>query len=503
VPAARGEFRLTFRLLDKDGKEVTNKNDKLPYGGVYPVTVLTPSDYVEKPLVKLTPGKGTFAVSITVKPKTEFKSTGTTAVQLTLPPQDALAGAAVRSGIYRRTLTFDPNAPAVALGGTIVGAKGTPRVYVGVDGIERAFAYDLNPLGETPETQVFPDTNPAVRVGLVGNPARTLVTQPVAALPVRIEVDNPAATDALEIRLQPVGGPTDQAEIVKLDGTREVRVWAASGGPVNGGLLFNTRSRDWVKALDLANVRGKVEIKAVLTRDQKEIESKPIAVTVVAAPPEKVKFLKLADKLEKGKPLTVEASVNDPDSEITKATFYLFKQFEDGKIPAAAVKAQGEPSAKSPSVWTADLKLPDDFRGAGLVAVVFANAVGLTSEPTVQKIEIVDPKAKGPATGTVVGKVVFGERPQPGVPVSLRDADNKEKAAGVTDDDGKFKFENVAPGNYTLVAVKKDSSTGASGLASVRVLADPEKPEKSDKTDKDVKPAKPVPVVVTLVKNRM
>ena len=202
----------------------------------------------------------------------------------------------------------------------------------------------------------------------------------------------------------------------------------------------------------------------------------PLLLTVDGTPPERITFLPIDRQLEKGKPLVVSASVNDPDTDVTKATFFLCKQLEDGKMPADAVKAVGSQSAKNPQVWTGNLMVPADFRGEALVGVVFANQAGLaTDPPKVQKVEIVDAK---PPTGVIKGIVTFGDRPQPGVAISLRDADGKEKAATITKEQGKdgkgmgtFTL-SVPAGNYTVVALKKDSSTGAMGTAAVQVTAD-------------------------------
>jgi hypothetical protein len=286
---------------------------------------------------------------------------------------------------------------------------------------------------------------------------------------VLIEVDNAGDDDTLEFRLRPIGKGPELTEVVKLDSVRDVHVWLDTAGPKDGGLLFTTRSRDWVKPLDLSHLQGKIEVLGALRTRAGVVESqRSLILTVDGTPPERIAFLPIEKELEKGKPLALAASVNDPDTAVSKATFFLFKALDDGKIPADAVKAVGTQSLKNPKVWAADLKVPADFRGYGLVAVVFANEVGLSAEPLVQRIEIVDPK---PPMGTIEGTVSFGERLQPGVAISLRDADGKEKAGSTTDAKGKFKFERTPVGSYRLIAHKKDSSAGALGTLPVVVEA--------------------------------
>jgi hypothetical protein len=357
-----------------------------------------------------------------------------------------------------------------------------------VDGIDRAFKYELGSPGVGGKIQLTPRTEPAVRVA-PASPTQPRVIQPAGKYPVRVEVDNPRPGDVLEINLRQ--GKDEFTERVPLGGTRDEHAWLETSGP-GGGVLVTTRSRDWVKDLDLSRMQGTVHIDAVLLRKTRTPEGTPtqsleaasnqLSVTVDATPPERIAFLPLPDpiRIEKGKTLTVVARVEDPETEVTKATFFLAKQLDEGKMPPDAIKAVGRKVTSFPVLgyeserWAGDLKIPDDFRGPGVIGVVFTNQAGLSNGlagPEVQRIEIVDAPPK-PAVGTIEGKVVFGGRPQPGVAISLRDPDGKDKGGTTTDDKGAFVLKNVAPGNYTVAAAKKDSSTGASGSAPVTVEAD-------------------------------
>src|SRR5262245_39161375 len=187
LPLSKGEATLSFRLLDKDGKPVPDTEGK-SYIKDLVARPLAPLDYVKDPVATVTPGKGTLEVKVVVSQQSDFKQPGEAPVRLWFPPQEALKGAVVRDGSYRRPLTFDPARPergSVALVGTIEGAREKARVYVGVDGIDRAFAYTLNPLGRTPATQLLPARTPAVRLSRVAVPP---VTQPSARFPVLIEL---------------------------------------------------------------------------------------------------------------------------------------------------------------------------------------------------------------------------------------------------------------------------------------------------------------------------
>lgn len=58
--------------------------------------------------------------------------------------------------------------------------------------------------------------------------------------------------------------------------------------------------------------------------------------------------------------------------------------------------------------------------------------------------------------GRIAGKVMEGPRPQPGLTVILKTGDAKgpEKAKAVTQADGSFVFDQLAPGPYTLSTKK-------------------------------------------------
>jgi hypothetical protein len=496
--------KLTLRLLDRDGKDVlADKGKGRPYAADFALSIMQPGDYV-------VPGgtaegklaRGITEVTLSAKQSSTEAYPGSAAVQLVFPPQPALRGALIRDGFYRRSLEFvkeltPGEEPVVNLKGRIEGASSGLLVYVGVDGIDRAFKYKLGAPDIEGKVQLTRSFESAVRVARV-SPTQPVITAPTGKYPVRIEVDNPAPGDTLEVQLRPFGAGDAFTERVKLDNTREEHAWLETAGP-GGGLLFTTRSRDWVKDLDLTHLQGRVQIDvALLDRNGKEKVSTPptapLHLIVDGTPPERIAFLPLPNplKLEKGKQLTLVARVEDPETDVARAVFFLARELDEGKMPADAITAVGRKLPRfsvfgyETEQWAGDLKIPDDFRGPGVVGVVFTNQAGVSNPfPEVQRIEIVDAVPR-PALGTIEGKVVFGGRPQPGVAISLRDPDGKDKGGTTTDAKGTFVLKSVAPGNYTVVAAKADSSTGASGAAPATVEAD-----------------KVTPVTIELSKNRL
>lgn len=498
------EIRLN--LLDEQGEKVLDERGN-PYVGTFKVFIPAPGDYVEPTGSAIGfPGTQITAVSITVKqratdperrtPSDAYPGSGP--IQLQFPPQEARKGAVIREGFYRRNLNFEAfpqkgTEPSVDLAGKIEGALPGLIVHVGVDGIDRAFKYVLGTPSSKDSIKLIPDRAPAIRVTLA-NPNQPAITKPAGTFPIHIQVDNPLAGDKLEVRLRPAGSSEQLTERLVLDQSRDERAWLETVGP-QGGLLFTTQSKDWVKALDLANLQGRIEVAVTLIG----IDGKPratsnsLSLMVDGTPPELVEFVPMANPLqvEKGKTLRIAARGVDRESGLSKAVFFLARDLDEGQMPADAIKASGHRIAMIPRAdyieewWAADIKIPDDFRGNGVMGVTFTNQAGISSPlPEVQRIEITDAVPKIPL-GTIEGRVVYADRPQPNVSVKLWDSEGKEKGSATTNDKGLFNIKNVPPGNYTLSAQRPDSSTGVSGATSVQVEA-----EKTVKT------------TVTLNKNR-
>ena len=130
--------------------------------------------------------------------------------------------------------------------------------------------------------------------------------------------------------------------------------------------------------------------------------------------------------------------------------------------------------------YAASFPLPDT-KGKVKVSVRATNRAGLTTLTDPATVRVVDPppppekeKKEKRTVGDIKVKVIQGstpERPQPGLPVELRDAAGAVVSAATTDDKGEATFKDLKPGGYTLTAVKL-ADAAARGTAAVSVTAD-------------------------------
>lgn len=473
-------FPITLRLLDKEGKPVVDTESTAPadkgkpYGRYLEATVVNPAGadgYLNFQDLRFALSGKTAEVSLTVTPKNAQGVTPSD-LKLSFPKLAAAAGPVTRDGVYHRTLT--PENPKATLRGAVTEFGRAVRAEVAADGVPRAFIFEGTPVEGGGLKPGVVEAR-AIRVYPAAEAATAVATKPVAAFPVRVEVDNPPAGATAELRYYRDGDTADdQKQVIPLGGPRDEQM---AFDVTADGIAVATRSKDWVKPLNLSDARGKVIVEAVLRYDdggERKVGS-ALVVTVDDTPPEGVRLtfdnLKGGKQLEKGQPLRLSATADDLDTEVAKAVFFLGVPTDDGKPPADAVQVKGDRRVDRGGEvrWTAALPLPADKRGELTVGVIVTDSAGNSSPPEVKRIELVDAPPPGAKPGSVEGKLTFGENPQPGQTVTLADADGKAKDTTKTDGKGKFAFKDVPPGAYKLTAAKTDFSTGLAGATEVTV----------------------------------
>jgi hypothetical protein len=474
-------------VLDDEGKPAAKEKT------VY-VSIQSPSVYIDEPIVStIETGKGR-GIKAIVKAKSRKENDVTkeaaivppSHVALIFPPQLGLKTSALRAGSYQRSLGL--TGQSVELTATdlpTVGPDGIVKFHINVDGYARAFTYApdisreifrdetknrdtrlrdpgvrLIPLNGTPREIT------ALSARALSNPNDHLVAYslPNPALRFLVEVENEPSQATLLIKVDRSGRRDfrDPDEVINLGRPRDEHVYVDFGGPEGSIGVANSVS-DRIASVDVSALRGLKEVQAVLIDSkQQEIASFVIDLHVddTAPPLEEVLFGKFPKRLVKGKTLPVSLTADDAESGIARVDFVLGKPGPDGKIPPEAPRT---PAIKTVAGWTADVPVPTDKKAPLEITAEVENEVGLKSVKTV-RIELVDPPK-----GSIEGIVERGGRPQPEVPVTLRDAKGEVKGVAKTNAQGKYLFENVDPGAYRVIAAKPDAGAGTAGASSVQV----------------------------------
>jgi hypothetical protein len=362
-------------------------------------------------------------------------------------------------------------------------------VYLNVDGFDRAFTFltTFAPDGQPTDPQRI--EKPVLR--LVADP----YTRASAKYRMTAEADNVQEGWVVELGLDRDDDKqfvANQGEVVRFPNGRETRYFFSPVGP-HGGLVAEASVRDWSWEPDLSGLFGKRALRLQLLGPQQKVReviagapagpgagirvNSPVtevdgAVIVDGSKPDELRFIDLPRQLRRGSPLPIRARAVDAESGIRQVVFFVGKSLPDGKVPDGAVVAQPVNPADR-TVWQALLPAPTERAAVLEVTVQATNNVGLSATETVI-IQLVDPTPGAPAAAaTIRGMVSQGGRPQPDVPVTLRDAQNAIKNKAMTNSAGEYVFKDVPPASYRVEAISTRSMTR--GDTAVQVAGGEEK----------------------------
>jgi hypothetical protein len=494
-------FRFEMSVEEPGAKEKEEVISKWPVA----VKIMEPSEYMSASDLDYDVGAKKFSVWITAGK--EFRGPPAN-VQLVLSP-DVIPGLIpTKAGAYKQVIMkADEKVQLVA---EKIQFRGLPpkqgRVYVTVDGFERAFIFNNSFTEGAPK---------AIARGTRARIVAPRFVEPGGKCPVTVEVDDPPPTGGGFVELGFDRAGNKQFAVQSLPGFREQHVYFVPEGP-KGGLTFKTNVQDWVKELDTAEVSGKRSLRVQLftlnpkTGDRGELinivdegppaedahplfttqprsihaplvfdpDTKAVEAEIILDPtaPEGIAFVGWPKQLVKGTTLVLKATGHDDESGISKVTFFMGPAV-DGKMPPKAVESPGKLLDEKTKVWEGELPLPTDKPGKFEVSVQFTNRAGLSASDTVV-IQLVDAPAGGKKGTTIKGTVFQGDLAPPGVAVVLADEKGNPKGATKTDAKGQYVFEGVPPGSYVVVAVRPLDMT--QGQTAVLV---PEGKELIDKVD--------------------
>ncbi len=376
-------------------------------------------------------------------------------VEIVLPSERIPGLLAPGLGTFRGIVPAD-GSPLILFAEGIRLAEGedeTGFVELNVDSVHRAVVFRTTFARRGDPTLLKAETAPALRLRAADHVLSS------AKFPVVAEVDNPPAGSKLEIslgRYTPRGFRADLIE--ELPEARRKHIGFLPNGP-GGALLLEASEGDWAIELDPKRIIGGRDLRARLLRaDDSEILSVSKPVELDDRPPQGVHLSDLPARAKKGAPLAVRALTGASEGEIAEVKFFLGRP-ADGKPPAGPPPTPGKPEDAARTVWSATLPLPSDKAGPTEISVQVTNAVGLSGFDTAV-VDLVDNLPATPAS--IRGVVNEGTRTQSNLAVVLTDPKNTEVRRTKTDKSGKFAFEDLPPGAYTVTASKETTRTKGS-----------------------------------------
>lgn len=446
TPLSRG---LSVELLDADNPSLTLLTQDLP------VRVADPRSYVEVSNISFTPmrlpNQPSNRLALIVQ-AVQANLLPAPVVELVLPP-DRIPGLLGRKGGTFRGQVVPGKALTLSADGLQLdpAADEHGTIYLKVDESPRAMRYRVSFVRSGDPTTPTADDSPAVRLraapGLVAGPGQSF----------QVEVDNPPEGANLRVQMErpTVNGQPGIVEFRRDFPTAREEYRAVAIRP-DGSILLQVKINDWTVPLDIRQIVGPRLLRAVMHWNDngtpRTLEAtQPILLD--DSPPSDVAFLNPPKLAQKASTLTLQATAKDIESGISEMRFVLGKPDVDGKLPADALTAVGQ--LQSPGVWIGTLDLPADRKGTSEMTLVATNGVGLSSVKTIT-LEVVDMLPPIPAK--VSGVVLEGGRAQPNLTVELRDAKgSKALQTSKTNDDGRYSFAAVPPGEYRLFCQKTPS----------------------------------------------
>jgi hypothetical protein len=360
-------------------------------------------------------------------------------------------------------------------------------VAVSVDGYDRAFLYetDFRSPNPTPRQDQFVNIKPAAEKLVPGQPCRLQLEFSLQ----NVDEDKMTA----ELRVDRLRDGTFTDVVKRFLGLRKKEIYVRPGGS-DDAVLFTTVLTDWDYDFPTTNVFGEVAFQLLARGEGLTVPSpresdnaaarfnirNERAIILDRTPPRIEEFTPpRAATLITGAKVTVRARVTEDLTGFQQVLFYLGDappadaKLVPGKIVRGRLVRENAPRDH---IYEGTLTLPQ-VRGPVSIGVRVVNEVGLIDvedeKRTQAVIEVRDPpapKAQEPVTtGTIIGRVLQGSRPQPGLPVELRDDTGKIVKATQSDENGQFKFENVLPGVYVVWSYKKVDAARGSDTVAVEV----------------------------------
>ena len=366
--------------------------------------------------------------------------------------------------LYAAKITLDPNKDEVG------------SFYLDVDGVRRALWFRSRfPLIGPPQRAV---ESHRPRVSFLANP-RVEPDKP-AQLEIAFRVDEAPASARLDVHLDELRAGQVAAGLTWLGPAKRRHLGFDPNGE-KGALLFEASIEDpvWIKS-----VPGMVGPRHLLARLRDDTGRKVLSSfetdLVLDDRLPTATSVDVPDRVERGKDLLVRASAQPPPSKIKDVTLIFGPQADFAKAVGENRSFKARSADPEGRDWSATIPVPKDAPAKLVVTARFTTGVNLTAFQSSLEVTVIDPprpedmKPAAPKRGAIVGTVMEGDRPQPGLKVGLYDPmppPGKKALLDSTDTDAKgmFSFENLEPKLYQVYCRKGDGITNRSANKGVTV----------------------------------
>jgi hypothetical protein len=387
------------------------------------------------------------------------------AAELAFPAERNPFLAPVTAGTLAGPVPTDGSPLLLFADGVRVGGTAAPVVVadVTIDGVQRALRYRVPAAAAGREVTAVRDLAPAVRV------VAPIAARSGTALPVQVEQDNVPGGSRMELSLLRPEGEllVPEAGAARTAGRVVVVQLADAPGPA-GAFTISAALQDRMVELPTGKALGRRVLRArLLDASGRELAVHEQSVILDDRPPADVRFLLAPRQAGQGTVLSVRATATAPISGVREVRFALGRPV-NGKLPDAVARIAGKPSAADPSVWEAKVPVPPDLLGSVELQAEFVSGVGVSGTASADVEVLTAAEAAKPKPATIRGVVVEGEYFRADLDVVLTDDKGAEKGKSKTDEKGRFVFENLPPGKYTLSSAKPDGTRKGSTPVEVK-----------------------------------
>ena len=384
---------------------------------------------------------------------------------------------------HRQGATLRPSATEALLHMEVPPNAGSMfPILVNVDGFQRAFRFEV-PAKVRSETAV-PESNGA-RVRILEPKAGMAYGPLVNELSVALAVDVPHGQLLDGTNCVEVGYDTHRdldlahSQSLRLTSDRQVDLLLDQAG-ADGTFAIRTRVSDLRLTLPAPQLRSlRTDLIARVGPPGNEVWSDPVELIFDDEGPQMSRLhVASGSTVVQGNPLDLSVLASDRDLSGVAKVEAAFDVQRRGEFAAEPPPVPGslEPDGR----WTVKIPTVPITPGVYTVLVRATDRVGNASEYLKTTVEVLSKEAvaaRVPTANQIAGQVVYGrfeKRPVDDAEVRLVSKADQKARNAATDEQGRFTFGQVVPGEYTLTAEKLIAGNRRTRKIDIKVPPPPE-----------------------------